>query len=651
MSAITLTDNFIEQYKRRKPKWGYGELGKLVYKRSYARKKENGKREEWWETVRRVVEGCYSEQIFHCQRYGLPYDRHKAQLSGQKMYDLIFNFKFLPPGRGLEHMGAPSLEKKGAAVLNNCAFISTDDLRQDAIRPFTFLMDMSMLGVGVASDCRGAGKLTVKGAELTNSSIFQIEDSREGWVASLAAILEAWFYGRPRPMFDYSLLRKEGEPLKTFGGTASGPGPLNDMHCAIDAILEPLRGKLITSTAIVDIFNWVGRCVVSGGARRTAELILGLASDADFFRLKDPNLFKEELLSHRWASNNSCMASMGMDYSPFIDQIAENGEPGFFWLENAQHYGRMKDGYGDWDVGVFGTNPCGEQSLESGEVCNLVEVFPAHHDSLEELQQTLKFAYLYAKTVTLVPTHDLRVNSVIGRNRRIGTSVTGIAQSIEKFGFRNFVNALDRSYSYIRELDRMYSRWLCVPTSIKVTTVKPSGTVSLVAGATPGMHFPHSEYYIRNVRLNTVSSLIEPLEKAGYKIEPSAYGDNTVVVSFPVHEKNFLRSKSDVSALEQLELAAALQHYWSDNQVSATISFRPEEIEKLKLTLPMYEHRLKSVSFLPLDNHQYVQAPYITIQQQEYEKLMEGITPIDFRDFSDQEESDKFCSNDSCVLK
>lgn len=645
-----LTEKFISQYKTKTPPWGYGDLSYIVFKRTYARLKDDGTTEEWWETVRRVVEGCYSAQLWHCERNRLPFSALKAQYSAQKMYDLIFWMKFLPPGRGLEHMGSRAVEEKGSAILCNCGFVSTIDIDKDFSRPFTFMMDFSALGVGVASDTLGAGRITIKGFNQNKTQEFLIPDSREGWVESLRILLEAGAHGGPVPVFDYSQIRKFGERLQTLGGTASGPEPLAEMHFAIFCILQALAGETITSQAIVDIHNWIGRCIVAGGTRRSAQLMQGDPTDHEFLNLKNPNTSQAELLSHRWASNNSVTVSRGMDYSTLAEATAENGEPGYIWLDNARHYGRIKDGYGDWDLEVMGFNPCGEQSLSSMELCNVADLVPAQCNELTELTEVTKFAYLYAKSVTLIPTHDPQVNAVMGRNRRIGMGVMGVVDAIDKFGFRKFIDFLDKNYSHIRELDKIYSRWLCVPTSIKVTTVKPNGTTANLPGRKPGVHYPHAEYYIRNVRFQVGSPLLQPLIDAGYPYAYSVQQDNTVVVSFPIHESHYTRSKAEVSMMEQLELAAAMQHYWSDNSVSITVTFKPEEASLIPWALELFEDRLKTVSFLPLTDHKYKQAPYITISQAEYEAMAARITPLKLSEGNTRDSSEKFCTGEYCEI-
>jgi len=283
--------------------------------------------------------------------------------------------------------------------------------------------------------------------------------------------------------------------------------------------------------------------------------------------------------------------------------------------------------------------------------CNLTETYPAHHDTYEDFARTLKMAYLYSKTVTLIPTHDPRANAVMMRNRRIGCSMSGITQAMAKLGRRQFLNWCDRGYCYVQKLDRIYSDWLGIPLSIKMTTVKPSGSVSLLCQATPGIHYPHSEYYIRRVRVQNTSPLIQMCVDAGYPVEPDAYANDTSVISFPVHERHFTKGKKDVTIWEQFANVAAIQKHWADNQVSVTATVKKHEAADLRACLEMYEDQIKSISVLPSDDsgHGYVQAPYETITKEQYEKMAAGITGLSLQD-SVHEEDDKFCSGDKCLI-
>lgn len=337
------------------------------------------------------------------------------------MYSKIFNFKFLPPGRGLWAMGSPITEKKGLyAALNNCAFVSTKCNTVDSfIKPFCFLMDSTMLGIGVGFDTKGRDfKLIVQGIDNTKpSTIHVIEDSREGWVNSVKIQLESFFYKRPRITFDYSKIRPKGTILRTFGGLSSGKDCLEEIHITLNEVLEKHSGKQVTSRLIVDIMNIIGRGVVAGNIRRSAEIALGEQNDLDFLTLKNYEL-NPDRINWGWISNNSVYANIGQNYDKIVEGIRHNGEPGILWLENMQNYSRMIDSADYKDRRATGGNPCLEQTLESYEMCCLSETFPNNHNSLEEYLDTIKLAFKYAKIVTLGKVHWKETDEVITRNRR-----------------------------------------------------------------------------------------------------------------------------------------------------------------------------------------------------------------------------------------
>jgi len=655
MEKFTLSENFINKYRRKKPPFGFNGLGELVYMRTYSRIKDNGKNERWWETVRRVVEGTYSMQKNWIDSHQLGWNPWQAQASAQDMYDRIFNMKFLPPGRGLWAMGTPITEEKNLyAALNNCAFVSTKTLKEDYSKPFCFLMDASMLGVGVGFDTKGAGEIVIKGVdESRDEQTFVIPDTREGWVESLKLLLESYFHGQAPMEFDYNQIRPAGEPIKGFGGVSSGHEPLMEVHEEIRKVLNDNSGEPISVTTIVDIMNLIGKCVVAGNVRRTAEIVFGDPFDEEYLDLKNYKV-NPEREQYGWTSNNSIFAELGMDYTDVCKRIVDNGEPGFAWLDNMRHYSRMQNGGDNKDRRVAGGNPCLEQSLESYELCCLVETFPSNHDSLEDYQRTLKYAYLYAKTVTLGRTHWPETNRVMLRNRRIGCSVSGVAQFITKNGMEELKKWLESGYDTIQDWDKMYSDWFAVPKSIKTTSVKPSGTVSLLVGATPGMHYPESRFYIRRMRLSKHSELLKPLKKAGYKLEP-AFGseDSTMVVEVPVDVGEGIRTAAELSIWEQFSLAAFLQRHWADNQVSCTATFDPEtEADQLPYVLNYFQYRLKGISLLP--RHElgaYKQMPYEAIDEKTYNKMVKKLGKLSFVGVEGEEaDVDKFCNNDVCEI-
>ena len=678
--SFRLSDDFISQYTDRKPEWGYADaagnaLGELTFIAKYSRKKDDGTKERWWEVCRRVVEGTFSIQKDHAKANRLPWNGHKAQASAQEMYERMFTFKWTPPGRGLWVMGTPIVnELRNSAALQNCAFISTADMtKQDPSYPFAFLMEASMLGVGVGFDDKGADKgfeLFDPKTQAQQGETYVIPDTREGWVQSVVLLLES--YLKPEPTewtFDYSEIRLAGEPIKTFGGTAAGPEPLERLHTYLRSLLGGRAGQKLTRSDIADIGNLIGVCVVSGNVRRSAELLMGRADDNDFLNLKnygtlqpdwtyDPQGPAHYRKDWGWMSNNSVEASVGQDLSHIIDSIAHNGEPGVIWMDLTRKFGRLIDPPNNKDFRAAGYNPCAEQSLESGECCTLVETYLNRHESVEDFKRTLKFAYLYAKTVTLLPTHWPQTNAIMQRNRRIGTSVSGVANFTDNNGMTELRTWLDQGYAEVQKYDKIYSEWLCVRESIKTTTVKPSGTVSILAGESPGVHWaPGGEYYLRSQRFQKDHPLVQLCKWSNYVVEPEVNDpDNTVVIYFPIHSKA-RRSERDVSIFEKANLAVLAQRYWSDNSVSVTLSFDPKsERDQIGTVLHMHDGQLKTVSFLPMDNTAYPQMPYSSISVDAYEDQRMTLLPIDLTplyegDKVQDAEGEAYCTTDVCEIK
>lgn len=667
MITFKLDEDFVASYKGIKPDFGFNGLGQLTYYRTYSRLKADGSNEQWYETVRRVVEGAYSLQKNHILANELGWNNRKGQRSAQEMYDRIFKMKFLPPGRMLWALGTPIIhEKKVGQALFNCAFVSTTDIDkgiEDAIKPFAFMMDMSMVGVGVGFDVEGAGKIEINRQE-TEDELMVIPDSREGWVLSLEKLLFSYFarhFGFNKACgirFDYSQIRPEGLPIAGFGGISSGPAPLKKLHEQIRQVLNKLDGRFITVTGIADVMNMIGQCVVAGNVRRTAQIALGSVKNAEYRKLKDyrwnPEKGKYEgLMEARaawgWASNNSVLVDNNSDFKEVAAQTAINGEPGYVFMDNIRAFSRMGDPADYKDEKAMGTNPCGEQTLESYELCCLVETFPSRAESKEDYLRTLKFAYLLGKTATLVNTTWHETNRVQKRNRRIGTSVSGITNFIDQYSLETLRDWLENGYQHIQNWDEIYSSWLCVPKSIKTTSVKPSGTVSLLAGVNPGCHFPEFNYYIRRVRISKTSPLLPAILESGLRVESDVVDPSSAVVEFPIRNEG--KSLKDVRIWEQTALAVFLQKYWSDNQVSCTVTFRPEEAGQIKTVLDYFKYDLKAISFLPkLETGAYAQMPYEAISKGEYEMRSEEIKAIDFGHFAEDSAGEKFCSNDVCLV-
>jgi len=671
--SFTLSEDFVNGYRDKQAPFGYRDaggnsVGEITFLRTYSRLKEDGTKESWADVCERVINGMYSLQKDHCKDNRLPWIDQKAQASAKEAFDRLFNLKWTPPGRGLWVMGTPIVnEQRNSAALQNCAFISTYDMhKSNPAKPFGFLMEASMLGVGVGFDDKGADKDFVIYKPTKEIQEYHIPDTREGWVDSTVALINSYLKeGQPTYVFDYSVIRPLGEPIKTFGGTAAGPEPLIKLHEYIKKLFASRagKGKFLTRTDIADIGNLIGVCVVSGNVRRSAELLIGRLDDDNFLNLKNSEKFPErnsydpDAPGWGWMSNNSVEVSVGQDLSPIVEGISRNGEPGVLWMDVSRKYGRLTDGVNNKDHRVAGYNPCAEQSLESGEMCTLVETYLNRHDDLEDYKRTLKFAYLYAKTVTLLPTHWEETNAIMQRNRRIGTSMSGVANFADRKGLPTLRTWMDEGYNTVKRYDNVYSEWLGIRESIKTTTVKPSGTVSILAGESPGVHWtPGGKYFLRTIRFANTDPMLPLFKMANYKVEKASESpDTTSVVYFPI-KSDAERAERDVTIFEKMALAAQAQRYWSDNSVSVTISFDPEkESEHIGTVLHMYDGQMKTVSFLPSGNMTYPQMPYTQITEKEYEKYTMKLFPIDFSGVYAGMAADAigeaYCTTDACEIK
>jgi ribonucleoside-diphosphate reductase alpha chain len=295
-------------------------------------------------------------------------------------------------------------------------------------------------------------------------------------------------------------------------------------------------------------------------------------------------------------------------------------------------------------------NPCSEIPLEDKELCNLMELFPVRAKSKKEWLRMCELGTMYTTSVSLLPTHNEETNAVIARNRRIGISICGVSDWFDKWGSFKIIRFMRAGYDHIKETAKFYNEQAGVPIPIRITTVKPSGTVSQLAGLSPGMHFPTHKFAIRRMRISETSPVLRILEKAGIPVEDEVNNKGTKVIEYPIYT-GATRPISEVTAWEQFSLLALLQREWSDNMVSCTISFKEEEKNDLSRMLAHYIPLIKSVSLLPIKSGVYPQMPYEGITEKEYEKRVECLRPLDWSNFegSDGKEN-KYCSNDSCEL-
>jgi len=668
--SFRLNEDFVAGYRGKKVPFGYQDaaensVGEITFLRTYSRLKEDGTKETWVDVCERVINGMYSIQKDHCKSQRLPWNDSRAQASAKEAFERLFELKWTPPGRGLWVMGTDIVNvQRNSAALQNCAFVSTNEMtKNNPGKPFGFLMEASMLGVGVGFDDKGADKdFTIYEPKLGEKYV--IPDTREGWVESTVAAINSYLKPDTKiPDYDYGDIRLAGVPIKTFGGTAAGPEPLIKLHNYIGKLFKGRAGEKVTRTDIADIGNLIGVCVVSGNVRRSAELLIGRLDDETFLNLKNAEKFPErnsydpKALGWGWMSNNSVETTVGQNLDGIVEGIARNGEPGVIWMDVSRKYGRLADPINNKDWRIAGYNPCAEQSLESYECCTLVETYLNRHTDLEDFKRTLKFAYLYAKTVTLLPTHWEETNAIMQRNRRIGTSISGVANFADRVGLPTLRDWMDEGYRHIKTYDNTYSEWLGIRESIKMTTVKPSGTVSILAGESPGVHWTvGGKYFNRAIRFANSDPMLPLFKMANYRVEAASESpDTTSVVFFPI-KSMAERAEKDVTIFEKMNLAATAQRYWSDNSVSVTVSFDPEkEADHVGTVLHMYDGQLKTVSFLPSGNMTYPQMPYTQITEEEYEDARMKLFPIDFAGvyagMAADAVGEMYCTTDACEVK
>lgn len=644
---FALDEAFCETLREKRPRFGFGGFGEATYYRTYSRLKPNGSQERWADTVIRVTEGVVSVRKNHFRLRRLAWEDGAWQPFAQRLAEAMFEMRWLPPGRGLWVMGTDYVYARGAAALNNCGAVDTTDLALAA----DWLMDMLMCGVGVGFNTAWHGE-RVAMPDKSVPEPFVVPDSREGWVESVRMLIESYTEGGVWPVFDYGQIRPAGTPIRGFGGTAAGPGPLHELHGRIENSLDTFcRGDHDTTRTVVDIMNAIGKCVVAGNVRRSAEIALGNIDDATFLTLKD-YVKHPERAEIGWISNNSVALrdAKEMQRLPaLLEGIRKNGEPGIVNLHNVQRFGRYGEPKEDR---AWLANPCSEIALESFELCNLAEVFPARCENEEHFHEALEFSTFYASTVALLPTHRRETNAVVERNRRIGVSISGIADMLDAHGAAELTRRLRRGYEIVRSYNTKLAAEAGVPPSIRVTTVKPSGTISQLVGVSSGMSFPTFRYAIRRMRVGDTSPVCAYLKAAGVLFEADRYTPATTVFEFPV-DLGKTRAAVSVSAWEQFALLATLQREWSDNMVSCTIYFDPEkEGDQLEHMLGLFVPVIKSVSLLPHSaKGVYAQMPYEGISKAEYERRVHAMPTIDWHGFggSDGIES-RYCTDEGCEL-
>lgn len=629
----------------------WSSIGYVTYKRTYSRRLDsqdpNSKTEEFGQTIERVLEACQSQL-----------DCGFTEEELQRLRSYLIGLKGTVAGRFLWQLGTDTVNKLGLASLQNCAFVMVDH----PVKPFTWAFDFLMLGSGVGYNIqkKNVDKIPPVNEHFqapirldTADADFIVPDTREGWVSLLAKVLKHAFLSNSSKPFTYStiLIRGKGAPIKGFGGTASGPEDLCQGIAQISAILEKRKGKKIKPIDALDIMNIIGSVVVAGNVRRSAQIAIGDPDDIEYLLAKRWDL--GNIPSWRAMSNNS-VATDSIDdlHDYFWDGYEGKGEPyGLINLKLSRKIGRSGETeYPDPDV--QGYNPCAEQSLASFETCCLAEIYLPNVTSYDEFVDISKLLYRINKHSLALPCHQEDTQAIVHKNMRMGIGVTGVLQATEEQK-----GWLDNAYSDLRAFDKEYSEKNGWPISIKITTVKPSGTLSLLPGVTPGAHPAYARYMIRRIRIAANHSLVDVCKAHGYHVEYQRNFDGsedhgTVVVSFPFSHPETATLAKDMTAIDQLETVKWLQEVWSDNSVSCTIYYRKEELPEIKKYLKKnYKHNHKSLSFLLHSEHGFHQAPLEEITQEQYLEMVANTQLITHVDEAVEFDAADECATGACPIK
>ena len=619
----------------------------------YARWDDNkGRREVWVETVSRLVD-FFKEDL----RDRMNYDVSDDQID--EIFKAVVSQNVMPSMRALMTAG-PALKRNHIAAYN-CAFIPVDSVRSfdEAL-----LILMQGTGLGFSVESKNVGKLpeVAESFHDTDTTIV-VGDSKEGWAKAYKELIAMVWSGNV-PKWDMSKVRPAGARLKTFGGRASGPEPLNELFNHTVSVIKGAAGRRLKPVEAHSIMCKIAEVVVVGGVRRSALISLSDLDDYEMARAKSGAWW--ETKSHFGLANNSAVYDKKPSVEQFLNEWtslieSKSGERGIFNLHAARSQTDIR-GRRDSSL-IQGTNPCSEINLRNNEFCNLTEVVVKPEDTLDDLKRKVELATIlgtWQSTLTDIKYLRKSWKNNIEEERLLGVSLTGqfghaVMNGSE--GMAKLGEWLEILREHAVETNKKEAARIGIPQSAAVTCVKPSGTVSQLCGVSSGMHPWHNDYYIRTVRGDNKDPITQLMKDMGIPSEPDVMNpDNTTVFSFPVKAPENAVTRKDVGAIEHLELWLAYQRHWCEHKPSVTISVKDDEW--LDVGAWVYRHfdEVSGVSFLPYSDHTYQQAPYQDITEEEYNKAVAEMPEnIDWTDLEFYEKEDTTtgsqelaCSSGSC---
>ncbi|MDF2513276.1 MAG: hypothetical protein K0S04_3142 [Herbinix sp.] len=691
-----LSEDFLNKYKIMESPLSH--IGEFVYLRTYSRYLEDKKRREtWFETVLRTTQYNIALGIEFKQKNGLPIVLEEEAKEAQTLFDNLFHLKTFTSGRTL-YMGGTEVVKQYPLSNYNCSFTNIECMR-DLVDVFYLLMVGSGVGIRIdrahveqlpkvrkitlESEYDSEVRLDTPKSEMehtqliidavdTSNAILKVGDSKEGWCEALETyfnLITSKEYAQiKRLVIDYSFVRPEGERLKRFGGRASGHKSIKRMFEKMNRVFNRRDDLRMKSIDVLDIATIISENVVSGGVRRSAMMVICDEDDDEvinakrnIYKVVDGKWLEDSEIAHRKMSNNSILYSNRPSLEQItniINSIRINGEPGFI---NATEALRRKPSF-------RGCNPCGEILLQSKQCCNLttnnMKAFVEKKVlNKEKLIKVLELSTRVAIRMTLVEVELPEWNRVMQEDRIVGVSLTGMMDMMNKTAmtYKELADLLAELREVVHEEGKRYAKELGIKAPELMTTIKPEGSLSTLPCVSSGIHYAHSDYYIRRIRIAASDPLYKMIEAQGsYHIHnengQSEDDCSIKVIEFPIKAPKG-RTKYEVGAIEQLELYKLSMKYWSDHNTSITVHVREHEWEDVARWVYDNFAYVVGITFLPLMEETYPLLPYECTTKEDYEERMKLVKPIDYallaamEDAEEHEIIDKECESGVCPIR
>ena len=626
----------------------------FIHLSRYSRWVESEQRRESWEET---IDRYFDFFVEHLKdNYDFKLNKNEIEvISGQ-----IKTLSVMPSMRAL--MTAGEALKRDNVAGYNCSYVSAE-----RVRSFDEILYILMCGTGVGFSVEREfiNKLPTISEEFEDSdTTIVVQDSKLGWAKSYKELVSLLIGGQV-PKWDLSRIRPAGARLKTFGGRASGPQPLDDLFRFTVEIFKKSSGRKLNSIEVHDIICKIAEVVVVGGVRRSALISLSSLTDERMRDAKQGQWWYEN--PQRALSNNSVAYREKPEIGTFMEEWlslykSKSGERGIFNRKAAQETVRKLEDRRDPNY-KFGCNPCSEIILRDREFCNLTEVVVRENDTEETLTEKVKIATIlgtWQSTLTNFRYLSSEWKKNCEEERLLGVSLTGIMDNklLNKKG-KKLEELLTRLKNVSIKVNKEWAKKLGINPSAAITCVKPSGTVSQLVDASSGIHARHGQYYIRTVRADVKDPLCQFMENFGFPCEPDiTKPEHTMVFSFPMKSPNKSVCREDMTAISQLELWLEYQRYWCEHKPSITVTVK--EDEWMEVGAWVYEHfnEVSGVSFLPYSDHIYKQAPYQSCTKEQYEELSKQMPDnVDWKKIESYENEDNTtgtqsfaCSGTSCEV-